>query len=45
MTVPSKYTRIYENAISTVLTSIPDMSINCTTAEGNNKRMKASVAH
>ena len=42
---PSKYTRMYENAIDPVDTEIPDMSIDCTTEEGNKARMKARIVH
>jgi hypothetical protein len=31
---------MYENAIDPVDTEIPDMSIDCTTEEGNKARMK-----
>lgn len=42
---PSKYTRMYENAIDAVDTVIPDMSIDCTIEDGNKARMKARMTH
>jgi len=45
ITAPSKYTRMYENAIDPEDTAIPDISIDCTIEEGNTARTKAKMTH
>jgi hypothetical protein len=43
ITVPSKYSRIYEKAIIPGDTEMREMSINCTMEDGSKASMKAKT--